>query len=385
MEKICPNCKTVVDSSERFCYKCGTKITNEEKPIESPKDNQKDNGSFIGEGARINAMGGISQTNTHQKNIHAEQIDQSQNIIYNKEKKEFCEICGNPFEEKHARCPKCGKEICLDCKVKGKNRCIDCEKIALDNYRTAYQQALFTSNGIISPTIRQMMNQKARELDVEDKKEIIENEIQKTYKPSPKAEQPEVIPASIATAAIGSVAHESATAKGIGSLSGKNIKVPENKKKNNIGLWSFICVLVVIVGAIFLFRNGEESAEQPQPSTQQVEQAEQTENKKSDTNISTQPVKQTIKTTEKAENINVPAENVIKKDTNYENGMKAYEAANGLEAINAFKKSGTAKAYYMIGIIYENGCGNVGKNAMLARKNFKKAAQMGSAEAKAKL
>jgi TPR repeat protein len=39
----------------------------------------------------------------------------------------------------------------------------------------------------------------------------------------------------------------------------------------------------------------------------------------------------------------------------------------------------------MLGVIYENGCGNVSKNAMMARKNFKKAAELGSAEAKAKL
>jgi TPR repeat protein len=39
----------------------------------------------------------------------------------------------------------------------------------------------------------------------------------------------------------------------------------------------------------------------------------------------------------------------------------------------------------MIGVIYENGCGNVAKNAMMARQNFKKAAQMGSEEAKARL
>ena len=65
--------------------------------------------------------------------------------------------------------------------------------------------------------------------------------------------------------------------------------------------------------------------------------------------------------------------------------MKAYNAKNGLDAISHFKKSGSAKAYYMLGVIYESGCGNVSKNAMLARKNFKKAAELGSAEAKAKL
>jgi TPR repeat protein len=39
----------------------------------------------------------------------------------------------------------------------------------------------------------------------------------------------------------------------------------------------------------------------------------------------------------------------------------------------------------MLGIIYEQGCGTVAKNAMKARQYFKKAAGMGHAEAKAKL
>ena len=50
-----------------------------------------------------------------------------------------------------------------------------------------------------------------------------------------------------------------------------------------------------------------------------------------------------------------------------------------------FKASGSADAYYMLGVIYEQGCGSVGKNAMMARQNFKKAADLGNAKAKAKL
>ena len=65
--------------------------------------------------------------------------------------------------------------------------------------------------------------------------------------------------------------------------------------------------------------------------------------------------------------------------------MKAYNSGEGLEAISCFKKSGSAKSNYMLGVIYENGCGNVGSNAMMARKFYKKAADQGSAEAKAKL
>ena len=65
--------------------------------------------------------------------------------------------------------------------------------------------------------------------------------------------------------------------------------------------------------------------------------------------------------------------------------MKAYENGDGSAAIEAFKKSSSAKSYYMIGLIYEKGCGSVGKNDMLSRQNYKKAASLGSAEAKAKL
>ena len=76
---------------------------------------------------------------------------------------------------------------------------------------------------------------------------------------------------------------------------------------------------------------------------------------------------------------------VEKKDTDYEAGIEAFEKGKGLDAIRLFKKSGSAKSYYMLGVIYENGCGTVGSNGMMARKNFKKAAEMGSEEAKAKL
>ena len=75
----------------------------------------------------------------------------------------------------------------------------------------------------------------------------------------------------------------------------------------------------------------------------------------------------------------------VVKDENYEAGMKAYEAKNGVEAVKKFKASGSAKSQYMIGLIYENGCGSIGKNAMKARQAFKEAAKLGSEDAKAKL
>ena len=65
--------------------------------------------------------------------------------------------------------------------------------------------------------------------------------------------------------------------------------------------------------------------------------------------------------------------------------MKAYQSKEGLEAIQYFKSSGSAESNYMLGVIYEQGCGNVATNAMMARKYYKTAAKMGSEAAKAKL
>ena len=65
--------------------------------------------------------------------------------------------------------------------------------------------------------------------------------------------------------------------------------------------------------------------------------------------------------------------------------MAAYKAGDGLGAISKFNASGSAQANYMLGMIYEKGCGNVAANAMMARKYYKEAAKLGSEEAKAKL
>lgn len=75
----------------------------------------------------------------------------------------------------------------------------------------------------------------------------------------------------------------------------------------------------------------------------------------------------------------VPSQPVAeKKDADYDAGMTAFDNGKGLDAVRLFKKSGSAKSYYMLGLIYENGCGTVGSNGMMARKNFKKAADHGT-------
>ncbi|MBR1786690.1 MAG: hypothetical protein IJ756_05975 [Paludibacteraceae bacterium] len=63
-------------------------------------------------------------------------------------------------------------------------------------------------------------------------------------------------------------------------------------------------------------------------------------------------------------------------DTHYEAGMKAFEQGNGLEAVKEFKASGSKQSLLMLGKIYENGCGTVASNAMMAQKYYKQAEEM---------
>lgn len=383
-EKKCPNCGEMVDLDERFCPECGTEVPTEVLSAMEPGDRP-----LIGAGARTNVTGGISQTTNTQNHVNTSNVDNSSTVnhnttyVMNEKKKEFCEVCGNPLEEKHARCPKCGKEICLDCKVKGKTRCIECEKKAMNEYRVAFQQLLLTTNGSIGVAGRQMMNQKARELDLEDVKTQIEKELMEMFKPTAKPVQPEVAP--IASTATANGTHVMEEAKGVGSLDGRKPIKPKGGNGGNSMVWIIIVFVLVAIIAVFVLLGGGESKEEdtitpaPTSTEQQVQSSEPPKRTAPAEPVSSDPAAQ-----KQPESAPVqPA--VTKTDANYDAGMKAYEAGNGLDAINAFKKSGSAKAYYMLGVIYENGCGNVGKNAMMARKNFKKAAQMGSEEAKAKL
>jgi len=53
--------------------------------------------------------------------------------------------------------------------------------------------------------------------------------------------------------------------------------------------------------------------------------------------------------------------------------MKAYNAGDGLAAVQAFKASGSKESLRMLGKIYDEGCGSVEANAMMARKYYKQA------------
>lgn len=369
-EKYCPECGEAVGVDERFCPNCG---------MELPKETEEKDMPVVGAGARANIMGGINKTTNTHNHVHTSNVDNSSTVnhhttyVVNEKKKEFCEVCGNPLEERHARCPKCGKEICPECKVKGKNRCVECEKKAMNDYRVAFQQFLMTSDGNIGAAGRQLMNQKAGELDVEDVKSEIEEKLLNEYKPAVKSVQPEVVPIAAKVGA----ASQTIGMKGGGTSDGR--KSMRTSRNNNV-VWMIVVAILVAVVAAFVLLNGDKKREVDPVSEKQV-QEEHTVEPAIATPAKVAPVEKPVVV---EESVTQPVA-VDKPDANYEAGMKAYETGNGLDAINAFKKSGSAKSYYMLGLIYENGCGNVGKNAMMARKNFKKAAQMGSEEAKAKL
>jgi hypothetical protein len=199
-EKIfCTECGKEMDPSSAFCTNCGATLT---KP-QAQEQNVMAGGNAaaiashedLGDDAMANnnVMGSINKTTTHTSNtaIDNSSVDNSvssttsnvnntvtstdNSTVHNnttivmggKDEPEFCEVCGNPFEGKHARCPQCGKRICFNCKVKGKNRCTTCEKKAVAEYRMAYQELFYASNGHIGDAARRMMNRKAQELGMD--------------------------------------------------------------------------------------------------------------------------------------------------------------------------------------------------------------------------
>lgn len=383
--RFCPECGIEIENNERFCQNCGMEIPSNEQETDTP---------IIGAGARANIMGGINKTSNTHNNVNTSNVDNSSTVnnhttyVMNEKKAEYCEVCGNALEEKHPRCPKCGKEICTECKVKGKNRCVECEKKAIDEYRTAFQQLYLSSKGEIRFTERNIMDSMARKLDLEDIKNNIESELITALKPALKPVQPEVTPIATAT---GLAAHAASATKNLGAKgmnSSDNQKTIQEKHSGGSKIWiiAMIAIIAVAIGYFVLSGNKENQNNNSEKQTTQEPVQKST--------VNTEPTyTPTVKQTPKEEPKVEPKVEVVKKeepvkettDSNYEAGMKAYNAGEGLEAITYFNKSGSAKAYYMLGLIYENGCGNVGKNAMLARKNFKKAAKLGSTEAQSKL
>ena len=415
--KFCPECGYSMDIEERFCPECGAEVdvpeTKETANAAPAANGGAAEPAVIGAGSRANIMGSVNTTSTDMSqtttnnmsqtttntNIQTSSVDNS-SVVNNttivmegKKTPEFCEVCGSPFEGKHARCPKCGKLICFDCKVKGKNRCVECEKKAVNEYRMAFQQLLLTTNGNIGAAGRQMMNQKARDLDVENVKASIEKELMEEYKPVARAEQPTVIPNT--TKVTSTTATEpAATAKG-GVVDNRTPLRPKSNNGGGSSKWLILLVLIAVgAGAYFMLGKGDTPKEQTATETVAEQPATPAATSKPATQPTPQPAaqpvaqpvsQQTTVSAPKTQQTQVAKPAEPKRDTNYEAGMAAYNKGEGLEAISKFKASGSAEANYMLGVIYEKGCGNVAANAMMARSFFKKAANQGHAEAKAKL
>ena len=430
-KKFCPECGYAMDINAKTCPECGCDMTEPAKepaqelaPAAETANVGTPNGSVIGAGARANVTGGVhTNTNTNTQvntntNTNTNTINKTQNVLQNqrttnaniqtsnvdnssvvnnttivmdggKKEPEFCEVCGVPFDGKHARCPKCGKMICFDCKVKGKNRCVECEKKAVNDYRLAFQQLLLTTGGNLGTAGRQMMNQKARELEVEDVKATIEKELMEEYKPAVKAEQPVVTAGAPQQAAAAKPVEQS---KG-GVVDNREPLRPKSNKSSGGGVkWLILVILLAGVGYLVLSGGDKSEVKVPaateQPAAPKATPAPQKQQpaaaapapapapQKQSTQTAQQPAPKPVQAAQPA---------APKPDANYEAGMAAYNDGDGLGAISKFKASGSAKANYMLGLIYEKGCGNVAANAMMARKYYKEAAKLGSEEAKAKL
>ena len=438
-KKFCHDCGFAMDIDAKTCPECGFDMTEPAKePAQKPAPAAETanvgapNGSVIGAGARANVTGGVhTNTNTNTQvntNTNTNTVNKTQNILQNqrttnaniqtsnvdnssvvnnttivmdggKKEPEFCEVCGVPFDGKHARCPKCGKMICFDCKVKGKNRCVECEKKAVNDYRLAFQQLLLTTGGNLGTAGRQMMNQKARELEVEDVKATIEKELMEEYKPSVKAEQPVV--AASAPQAVPQAATKAADQSKGGVVDNREPLRPKSNKSGGGAKWLILVLLLAGVGGYFALSGGK--------GQQTTDNGQQTTENRQQPSPAAAPQQQPAKAVQQPVAAPAPAPAAAptpapapapkpaakpvpaaqpatpKTDANYEAGMAAYNDGDGLEAIKKFNASGSAQANYMLGVIYEKGCGNVAANAMMARKYYKKAAQQGSEEAKAKL
>lgn len=395
-----------MDIGERLCPECGAEVENPaaatpvaKEPVGSVSSagSEAPEARVFGTGSRNNISGSVntSTTNTNTShmntNIQTSSVDNS-SVVNNttivmegKKTPEFCEVCGSPFEGKHARCPRCGKMICFDCKVKGKNRCVECEKKAVNEYRMAFQQLLLTTNGNIGAAGRQMMNQKARDLDVEDVKAGIEKELMEEYGPAPRAEQPTVVPNKAkAMGAAGS-------STSVGSKGDVFVSLPPAKGGGGLK-WLVLVVLIAVGAGVFFLLGRGGSSEEQTVAPEVVEQpvAPVTSPAKpaptaAPTSQPTPKAQPTPAATPDPKPVQAAKPAAPKRDANYDAGMAAYNKGDGLEAISKFKASGSAEANYMLGVIYEKGCGNVGANAMMARSFYKKAANQGHAEAKAKL
>lgn len=174
--------------------------------------------------------------------------------------------------------------------------------------------------------------------------------------------------------------------KGIGAIAGGQGDKPKTGGNSNGNMTKIIaaCVGLAVVIALFFFLKTPGDTTTPSKENTPQEQVEEVaESNYTSGEVSSEAAPE-VRTAPASIKKTAPAAEKA-TDSNYEKGMKAYNSKDGLEAIKCFKSSGSAESNYMLGVIYEQGCGNVAANAMMARKYFKTAAKMGSEAAKAKL
>ncbi len=181
----------------------------------------------------------------------------------------------------------------------------------------------------------------------------------------------------------------SAEQKGVGAINGSRRPLKADLSRRGLPkwFWSVIMVVIATIVLFFIFRPNQKQVptapakeKQELTITHPAKEKAISPQKTGNTATQTQEAAATASTGRTA--VKPP---VAQKDPNYESGMAAYNANDGLTAIKAFKASGTKESVYMLGIIYEKGCGSVSENAMMAHKYFKQAAEMGHPEAKSRM
>ncbi len=193
--------------------------------------------------------------------------------------------------------------------------------------------------------------------------------------------------------------------KGVGAINGNRRPIKADVSHKELPKWFYpvITVVVATIVLFFIFRPNQETASTTPAQGEQVVSTRRPAEEKAvspqttgNTTTQTRAQKEKMQTISHEEKQGGSAtvssgttahksQTVQAKDPDYESGMTAYNANDGLTAIKAFKASNTKESVYMLGIIYEKGCGNVSANALMAHKYFKQAAEMGHSEAKSRM
>ena len=167
----------------------------------------------------------------------------------------------------------------------------------------------------------------------------------------------------------------------------EKIYLKSGKKGFPKGLMTFI-LLIAVLGGAYYFMAGQNDTEVPTKTTSEtmIEEEPKTENMETvQSSQETSTNTSTANQNQKILNESPKVQDTPPTDKDYETGMEAYRNNDGIEALKYFELSSSADSYYMIGLIFENGCGTIAKNPLKAEQYYIKAAKMGSQKAKAKL